>query len=542
MPSGFSQFDFFITKYPARQDGQQTHLLLAGGDARAKTKGVLNIPFSEQDELFRALAADLKQEISYTVSEKRSPYFRYFMDFDFYVTTRLTKEQLEAFAAILYQSTRRFYTTHDVPNQYMCIITDANDNMLVKNPDDLKRLLANEAELSRATAATAATGPRPANAVAIQEALVSEWTHTENTVFVLDDGRYFANVHRYEGGYLKHGVHAFFPFLIVDSKQALFMREALCEALFMATSALASVVRVLRESKSGGGNPWDEVVDNAVYTSSGMRMYGAVKAIQCPSCKNAKASKADCLSCGGRGKINGVQRHSLHSVYTNGKRDEAIERSLVADPIRIIQKTSIRRPNTHGDPTWERFPGCPSFGDSVSGLGDGVREAKAHGKSRVFKEDARTTGIWKRKEDAGERERVTDPAILEAILRTIRTRFGPAYANLRFAVSGPGRHPKVCRDKERYYVNVDGEGCQRCLNLHPARDHTSNTIWFQFDKDGTCCMKCFSKSTRTDDRRNGTLCSKFKSPRHTLDSVDKQLLFGHLAQENAKKDAKRAKR
>jgi hypothetical protein len=178
--------------------------------------------------------------------------------------------------------------------------------------------------------------------------------------------------------------------------------------------------------------------------------------------------------------------------------------------VQIVKKTSIQRPNSQPNPTWTRFPGCPEFGDSVIGLDDETKKTKKISKYRFCKDDNCAMRSWKKKIE------VRDPVQLEIITRTIRTRFCKEYTNIRVS--------KVFRDDAKIYVNVTGEGANWCLNLNPPRNHTSNSIWFQFDKKG-CCVKCFCRKPDTKDRRNNTPCGNFASQHKTLNSREQEKLF-----------------
>ena len=493
--SAFSTFasKYLVKKAVVRAKGPISHTLLCGGN--------LNIPLdlSVSGEMCQAMANDIEKGIPLYVNELRTEYFAFFMDLDFYVSERLTAEQIAHFMKISTDCIARFYKDDNcIENQYLCIVTQADSKILCSTNFELEALIENTDELDRIKK----SGTPSSNAIPIKEALASNTKYTYETVFILEDGTYFQNVKRDNDNLLKHGIHAVYPKVVVDDEQALYIREALIEMLNRSNVNINLC-----------GRKWPDVIDNAVYVSSGLRMYGCIKCSKCTVCKDSPDERKECIKCNGVGKLDEGRPYVLHSVYNNGMFSSELFAYFQNNLVKLIKMTCIRRDINvvKNSPTWMKFPGCPEFGDSVMYVKEETKPTKLVSKYRFFKEDNNASKSWKKK-----KVDVRDPVQLEIITRTVQTRFTNKYANLCLN--------NAYRDDSKIFVSVTGEGAHWCLNLNPPRDHTSNSIWFQFDKKG-CCSKCFCRKPDTHDRRNNTPCAQFSSQYKTLNSREQEKLF-----------------
>ena len=236
-------------------------------------------------------------------------------------------------------------------------------------------------------------------------------------------------------------------------------------------------------------------------------MIYSCKTKNCDVCKNKNQGK-DCVYCENGKDLNEGRPYVLKCVCMNGKIDQAITKSLQTNTILLLQKATIYTAQCKKTEGWKRYDGCPSFGDikeSKSKLGP----PKLESRERVFGEEKKITRLWKSKIS------VNDPAIIQIIQKQIRTRFVRQYANLRVR--------SVVKDDKRYYVSVDGEGSNFCLNLNPPRDHKSNRIWFSISKEGIR-IRCFCSCVTTEGRYSG-MCKDFQTPARPLNPKDTSILF-----------------
>jgi len=107
--------------------------------------------------------------------------------------------------------------------------------------------------------------------------------------------------------------------------------------------------------------------------------------------------------------------------------------------------------------SWKKFNGCPSYGDIIESKNNGP--PKLASRERVFMEERKIMRGWKSKTPVHNKD------IKEIIEKNVRTRFVKQYNQIRVR--------SICKDDTRYYVSVDGEGSNFCLNLNPPRDHKS---------------------------------------------------------------------
>lgn len=527
MQNAPSAFDAFASKYMVttaqyRSHGRLSHTLLSNGK--------LYIPPDEltQNAMFLAMASDIRNGAPLYVNELRTGRFRLFMDLDFYLKERLTGRQVAEFVRIATQCVRRFYAggssgeLEKLQNFY-CIAMDAPSKAVCRCNYDLQQLLNNKEALDLLTQ----PGPPPPGAVPVDAALGSKWTYSFDTVFSRGDGSFFSNTERSSEGLLKHGFHLVFRNIYVTDVQALCMREALLEMLELSDIGI--------DVSSCG---WANVLDKAVYTTSGLRMYGCIKCSACSVCKNRKEDRKECIRCRGIGKLDEGRAYMLHSVYRSGEADPEQYEGLKDNHCKVLRYTAIRYHGSRGVsvgetppaipeppegyPTWVQFPGCPLFGDSVTGLNDETKErGTVVSTSRFCKADCTGTRAWKKK-----LQLLQDPELLHILLGVIQTRFCKEYSALRIS--------NAYRDDNKILVNVTGEGAHWCLNLKPRRDHSSNSIWFQFDHNGGCA-KCFCRKPDTNDRCGNVPCGKFASQYVPLNTRDQRRLFPQTVEMAAKK-------
>lgn len=461
-----------------------THTLLDGWKG-----GKVRIPEDKLNDFLVAYAQDVKNKEKVYINEIRKQHFRMFLDLDILHDNVLSSSEIESFMNIAYKCFRRFFPQN--ANHFTCIVSDAVPKALCVDHRSLESLLNNKEKLDEIVDSSLTDE----TAVIITDSFKNQvWDFTYDTIFKLPDGRLFRNTHR-TNGKLKHGIHAVFPHIIVKTEEALYMREALIDALS------------LEFADKYATNGWSNVVDNAVYVNSGLRMIYSSKTKNCEVCKNKNHGK-DCEALCENGKDTSEGRpYVLRFVCVNGTIDQKITKELQDNTIKLLSYAIIHTNQCKVTDGWKKYEGCPSFGDIIESKTNGP--PKLASKERFFGEEKKTTRGWKNK------IAVTDPVILNVIQKQIRIRFVKQYANTRVR--------SVCRDEKQYYISVDGEGSNFCLNLNPPRDHKSNRIWFSINSFGIR-VRCFCSCMTTEGRFSG-LCKIFQTSARPLNPNDLAILF-----------------
>ncbi len=263
-------------------------------------------------------------------------------------------------------------------------------------------------------------------------------------------------------------------------------------------------------------NGWATAIDGKVYSSGkdgGIRVYGANKMVMCDRCRGKRVkSEEPCINACQDGKIDEGRQYLIHSVYTDGARDDARKRIYESKTSLIVKATSIRTFYKDPTPNWKCYNGCPQIGDMlkthVKDDGEVVHKIKTN--EAKFNDDAKI------KMGSSNIVDIHDPQTFKIFEKHIRVRFGRQYKTLRVVAIKKS-------DKGVYFIYVAGEGQHWCLNLKPPRDHERNTIFFQCTKDGIC-QRCRCGDLVTDGRQKG-LCKSFCSTLKELDGSEKAYLF-----------------
>ena len=154
----------------------------------------------------------------------------------------------------------------------------------------------------------------------------------ERKIIVCTTGEYkTVTDHGYE--LKKTGIHIIWPNVYVDVLHAKYLRSVIIQYL--------SQHHTLRPSY----NPWEDVIDYAVYSSSGLRMKGSSKKIKCPLCKNKKDKVEYCEVCYGEGKkLEGNGRIYMPSLVLDGNGNVLNDELdiLKNDNFEMLKQTSIR--------------------------------------------------------------------------------------------------------------------------------------------------------------------------------------------------------
>jgi len=491
----------FLGKYfekSTKRNNELTHTMLNGG------KIILPPMDNWMENLARAIATDIANNVPHFLNELHSDVaFRMFFDFDMYHTELLSDDTIAEIVGVVTAQIKRFFPSCG-SHMFHGLVTTAPPKALCQDQHTLEEFTKSDTFNSYLQ-----PGPAPTDAVLVSYACekTTAWTFSDyRTVFTLEDGSFFHNIHRDDRGRLKHGIHIHFKDLVVSTNAALYMREAVVDGLNAAMD------------KVYAPDGWAEIVDNAPYTTSGLRMYGAHKASNCPVCQNKALEKKTCKACRYGGKRDDGRPYTFHSAYKNGllcpttctefKKPHKLQTLIMSTMIRPSSKGGNVNASLEAlevTPGWLRFPGCPSYGDAI------VKK-----KNNDTHATSRQTVFSNQKRARGEREIITDQKLLDILKKMIQTRFVPEYSNLYIT-------SVYKKENGGYVIYVGGEGCCWCLNKSPPGDHKNNRIYFVLERSGLY-VKCFCRCNTIENRRNGKCVDFVWGPRQ-LSNVDNGKFF-----------------
>ena len=524
------------------------------------------VPNAAEDTLMTAIDANLKSGMEYHLLEHPSAIFKMFLNVDLMSADLLASSHVDEIMLHVTETLRRFYPPDAcalVPDMFGGIVTYATPPVLCKNRDDFNNIVTRHPRFTGNETVTISqgrikdidqdiewigtpafdgsfkcivegdvvtllavggpsfrnpllespeyllglrVGPCPDGAVSVASEVQKEYSpfqYSSMTPLSFGENRYLINCHRDKRGLIRHGLHIIFPGIDVNVEQALFMREAMVERLYVELgTALAP-------------EGWSTAIKNSVYsTGYGMRMYGANKVIQCPVCVGRRGSTSseacDNFYCKG-GVVDEGRPYKLHSVYVDGAPSAKHTDNFTSKPLHLIRQTSIRTIRTDPTPNWKCFNGCPQIGDmlkTTSKNGETIHQIKYS--QAKFGDDVRV------KMGTSNTVEITDPKVIAIFEKHIRQRFVRQFKSLRVV--------KVLKtDKGVYFIYVAGEGQHFCMNLKPPRDHERNTIYFQCTKDGIC-QRCRCAELTTAGRQKG-VCKVYCSTIKGLNGDERAFLF-----------------
>ena len=317
-----------------------------------------------------------------------------------------------------------------------------------------------------------------------------KWTPHDWRVIVLTTEATESIKHGFTGK--KTGVHLIWPKIHVDQKMALELRIAILQYL----------VQKHGKREGNGCNIWVDVIDESVYTGSGLRMVGSRKCEPCTVCHKGKTAyptsenvpdeaKIDtCDNCEGWGKIDVGRVYAIRDVFDGNGEHVGLRKDylkLMTNIERyahiIVKETSIR---THDEipNVWLITNNFPDWYDPLKRMNNTKERKKETYPFGEYPTRADKEG-FKRKEPGDYRK--LDPILdrrYDMIVRFIHSVFPDVYRTvsitdiLEFDRPGGQSHRYVVKTNERYCMNIQNY-------------HTSNTIYFVILPDGAR-QKCFS--------------------------------------------------
>ena len=289
------------------------------------------------------------------------------------------------------------------------------------------------------------------------------------------------------------GLHLVFPWLLVNSEQALWLR--------------ATAVSKLRRRHADVETNWDTVVDIAVLTTNGLRMVGSDKCRDCSHCHNGKDARNFCPMCSRQGKI------ADNKVYWPWKtHPQPITAGLCADlranPAYAARMCSTRVPLARQKINAHFVIPCGAPPPSVRKKLKLV-DAKEKGREHLL-QDAEPASLRLRTES------LELTSQLRAALADTLLQHHSAYGALEVVSL---ERLVGLRHLDSYCVKVRGFGCRFCQNKQV--EHTQQSVYFMINRRGLM-QRCYS---RKHIERTSGLCSNYASPPTALSSSLQTLLY-----------------
>lgn len=335
-------------------------------------------------------------------------------------------------------------------------------------------------------------------------------------------------------GRMKLGIHLHFPNLYVTVEQARLLRA----------SAIIAMEKRFKAADVFSGESWNDVLDECVYNTNGLRMLGSDKTEKCGACKRGKLpNNKMCTACNRNFKVEADRPYMINEVMhgdgtldiesirrfhvvrstcdydtIDGKRADAVvhhyrqdgSEMTIGDWVDAMALTSVAtEEGTNADPRFEKYAGCPAVPEGKA------RKEKveklADGSKRIVIEFESENAI-KRKLAMGEELVVTKRShdVIKALFLRMNRK---QYEHLMIQDATYMRTGRTWL----LLIHVRGHGCSYCQNV--ARDHGSNRIYFIADATHIT-QRCFSKKLH-----NGKRCSDYKDRRVCLTKAESDQLF-----------------
>lgn len=276
------------------------------------------------------------------------------------------------------------------------------------------------------------------------------------------------------------GIHIIFPWLLVDTHQALWIRS--------------SVICSLRHNFSTLESDWDSVVDVAVLTSNGFRMVGSDKCRDCASCHNSRDRRPFCADCSCQGRLPEGKIYWPWLTIPE-KCTQELKSELLGNKAHAVLMCSTRVPLSRQHIS-SRF--VIPVGAPPPSIRKKLTAAEGRLQDKEYKlNEAAPSNLRLRTEpmDIG-------PDLKKALLETL-AHHNPLYASLE--IISIDRLLGV-RYRASFSVKVRGYGCRLCQNKQA--EHTQQTVYFIINRSGIS-QRCFSR--KPVQRRFG-FCEKYVSP------------------------------
>ena len=306
---------------------------------------------------------------------------------------------------------------------------------------------------------------------------------------------------------LKIGIHLYFGELLVDNHIARMIRKAVISMFYLTYGERDSIL----------DNTWEDVIDERIYISNGLRMPFSNKCSNCEYCGNKKEERPNCFRCESTGKHDDGRPYKPKFVLEGSGEKNKQATDLITTNIEVaVTLGSIRRSaQTALTPGFTVYEGAEQYVPEKD-MELIARKQKKIPQTNILKgaflDDIKVSSAA----DANFLTINPQHQQFKELLKYVRTSFNPdKYKNL-FAKK------LSCNEaKDKYWLWVGGEGSQYCANVN--RDHRGNSIYFYITRDGIsqkCCCRC----EKTEGRLHGK-CKSYQSDKVTLPAELKSILF-----------------
>ena len=307
--------------------------------------------------------------------------------------------------------------------------------------------------------------------------------------------------------YMKMGTHFHFPNVIVSSHEARLIRELVISRCYERGFGAKLFV-----------NSLEDVIDDVVYKTAGLRPVFAPKFKKCPSApprnKNSFCNCGRCDPVAG-GYYDKPPHELLFVINGVGAPDKSRHIHFLNSPIDLISESEIRSDATEASPFFILPSGSPKYAVNSPGY-----KKVANGRHTIrykFKEDSNAMSAMR-----GTKEYLNQDDPRLEVLQDAVHQFSSKYSRVRV------RAAFTFAKQDLYIVNVDGEGSHYCGNLKaPKLEHHSNTVYFCVRASGIT-QKCFCRCNVTTDRLTG-LCKNYQSDKKPLKTKQLMVLFPEAA-------------
>jgi hypothetical protein len=277
-----------------------------------------------------------------------------------------------------------------------------------------------------------------------------------------------------EGGktVTKTGVHLIWPKLWVDRRTALWIRSKIITFL---------------EDNFGlrpTWNPWEDVVDECVYNSNGLRMVGCNKCHPCKKCRGRSPEKNECEVCHGEGKIDEGRVYVPSFVLNSDCSSDDEYLSFLKKDIRVtLESTSIRNYCNFELSKLKNTDECSKW----------------------------VVPIPKKKTNKVQKVLELDTPQAKKIQWCVEKVLPRYYRKARVT--------KITKDSdELIYVNTD---TNYCMNVD--RCHNSSDTYFEFTPQGIY-QRCWCKKDTLEGRRRGR-CRDYRSDIFEISPIARNVIF-----------------
>ena len=329
------------------------------------------------------------------------------------------------------------------------------------------------------------------------------------------------------GGY-GEGVHLVFPYLEVNSEQALNIRATM-------------IYRLNAHAEFGNrpeDNSWRKVFDEGVYgeKGGGLRMLGSRKAQRCQCTKKRRGNEGGEPNCqlhcnegwswdsriywpeymlNGDGVVMTEELKTLLNPDVMVQPRNRLKPPRPDNLYRLMKMASLRTSSAAANPEFSMPPASVRHVAAKPANPKGRKRAPVREEDRIHKEDERTISAIRNKKLFS-----SDHPWLRLFMLLVIRKFGehyrPSHVTRLYQVTN--NHPQK-GVQISYMINIGGPGSNFCQNVN--RDHRSNTVYFLLDEYGIV-QRCHCKCDEV--RPSGITCKKFTSEKKSLFDVPNLLL------------------